>query len=118
MRILFTLAGGSGHLEPLLPLARAARARGHTVAFSARPWMVPKIEALRFEAFGAGPDAGLTPVRKPLAPVDLAADLRRIGTGFGRRVTSSRAAELVPVCQAWRPDVMVCEEVDYGGMVA
>ena len=33
MRLLFTLAGGSGHLEPLVPLARAAQARGHTVAF-------------------------------------------------------------------------------------
>jgi UDP:flavonoid glycosyltransferase YjiC (YdhE family) len=60
----------------------------------------------------------LTPVRKPLAPVDLAAELRRVGTGFGRRVTGSRAAELVPFCQAWRPDVMVCEEVDFGAMVA
>jgi UDP:flavonoid glycosyltransferase YjiC (YdhE family) len=37
MRILFTFAGGSGHLEPLIPIARAAEAAGHTVAFSGRP---------------------------------------------------------------------------------
>ena len=35
MRILFTCAGGLGHLYPLLPLARAARAAGHQVLFAA-----------------------------------------------------------------------------------
>ena len=48
MRMLFTFAGGSGHLEPLLPIARAARAAGHLVAFAGRPWMVPKVEAAAF----------------------------------------------------------------------
>ena len=61
MRLLFNFAGGSGHLEPLVPLARAAQVHGHTVAFSSRPWMVPKIETLGFMAFAAGPDTGLTP---------------------------------------------------------
>ena len=40
MRILFTFVGGSGHYEPLVPIARAALAAGHTVAFACRPSMV------------------------------------------------------------------------------
>jgi UDP:flavonoid glycosyltransferase YjiC (YdhE family) len=36
MRMLFGFAGGSGHLEPLVPLARAAREAGHVDAFAGR----------------------------------------------------------------------------------
>jgi UDP:flavonoid glycosyltransferase YjiC (YdhE family) len=118
MRVLFTFAGGSGHLDPLVPLARAAAARGHTVAFSGRPWMTPQVEALGFAAFGAGTDAGLTPKRLPLATVNLAQDIRDIGTGFGRRVGGSRAAGLLPLCTEWQPDLLVYEETDFGAMVA
>jgi hypothetical protein len=42
VRILFTFAGGSGHLNPLIPIARAAESAGHTAAFVGRPWMVPR----------------------------------------------------------------------------
>jgi UDP:flavonoid glycosyltransferase YjiC (YdhE family) len=117
MRILFTFAGGSGHLEPLVPIARATEAAGHTVAFVGRPWMVPKVEALGFAAFAAGSDAGLTPQRLPLAQVDLEQDMRDIGTGFGRRLGRERATDILPLCAAWRPDLLVCEEVDFGAMI-
>ena len=70
MRLLFTFAGGSGHLEPLVPIARAAEAAGHVVAFAGRPWMVPEVDALGFDAFATGSDVGLTPRRLPLADVD------------------------------------------------
>ena len=118
MRMLFTFAAGSGHLEPMLPLAYAVRALGHTVAFSGRPWMTPQVEALGFEALPAGPDAGLTPKRLALAPINTAQDIQHVGTGFGRRVGRSRAAGLLPICANWQPDLLVCEEMDFGAMVA
>lgn len=117
MRMLFTFAGGSGHLEPLVPLARAAAARGHAVAFVGRPWMCPKVADLGFPVFAAGSDAGLTPQRRPLVAPDLEQELRVVGTGFGRRVARERAADLLPLCAAWQPDLLVCEEVDFGAMV-
>ncbi len=117
LRLLFTFAGGSGHLEPLLPLARTAKAVGHAVAFAARPWMVPKVEALGFAAFGAGSDTGLTPVRRPLVAVDVEADIQDLGHGFGRRIARERAAGLLPLCEMWRPDLVVCEETDFGALV-
>lgn len=116
-RILFTFAGGSGHLEPLIPLARAAEAERHSVAFAGRPWMMPQVDAAGFPAFAAGSDVGLTPKRLPLAEVDLDRDMRDVGTGFGRRVARERAADILPLCTEWRPDLLVCEEFDFGAMV-
>jgi UDP:flavonoid glycosyltransferase YjiC (YdhE family) len=116
-RILFTFAGGSGHLEPLIPLASAAEAGRHSVAFAARPWMVPQVDAAGFAVFVAGSDLGLTPTRLPLAEADLDQDMRDVGIGFGRRIARERAADILSLCSEWRPDLLVCEEFDYGAMV-
>jgi len=116
-RFLFTFAGGSGHLEPLIPIARAAEAAGHSVAFVGRPWMIPQVEALGFPAFAAGSDVGLTPKRLPLVEADLEQDMRDVGVGFGRRIARERAADVLPLCDRWRPDLLVCEEFDFGAMV-
>jgi UDP:flavonoid glycosyltransferase YjiC (YdhE family) len=117
MRILFTFAGGSGHLEPLISIARAAEATGHTIAFAGRPWMIPQVEALGFAASATGSDVGLTPQRLALKPVDLEGDMRAVGDGFGRRIARERAADILPLCTQWRPDLLVCEEMDFGAMV-
>jgi UDP:flavonoid glycosyltransferase YjiC (YdhE family) len=116
-RILFTFAGGSGHLEPLIPLARAAEAERNTVAFVGRPWMIPQVDAAGFPAFVAGSDAGLAPTRLPLVKADLDQDMRDVGDGFGRRIARERAADILSLCMEWRPDFLVCEELDFGAMV-
>jgi UDP:flavonoid glycosyltransferase YjiC (YdhE family) len=110
MRILFTFAGNRGHLDPLLPIARAALSRGHTVAFSGRPWMVPKVEALGFACFPAGIDEGLVPERRPLRPLD-----RGRAGPWGARKPRARIADLLPLCRAWRPDIVVWEDTDFAG---
>jgi UDP:flavonoid glycosyltransferase YjiC (YdhE family) len=116
-RILFTFAGGSGHLEPLIPLARAAEAARHSVAFAARPWMIPQVDAAGFRAFVAGSDLGLTPKRQPLAEADLDQDMRDVGIGFGGRIARERATDVLSLCTDWQPDLLVCEEFDFGAMV-
>ena len=50
MRLLFTCTGGSGHFLPAIPIARAAVARGNTVAFSAQEMMLGAVEAAGFPA--------------------------------------------------------------------
>jgi len=50
MRILFTFIGGSGHLRPLLPFARAAQAAGHTVAVAGSGGRYEEIVAAGFTA--------------------------------------------------------------------
>jgi len=116
--MLFAFAGGRGHLEPLVPLARAAVAAGHTVAFAGRPWMASQVEAFGFASFSAGSDAGLVPGSRPLVAADIEAEMRAVGPGFGRRIARARAKDLLPLCETWRPDLLVCEELDYGAMIA
>jgi UDP:flavonoid glycosyltransferase YjiC (YdhE family) len=116
-RILFTFAGGSGHFEPLVPLARAAAKDGHVIAFTGRPWMVPRVEELGFQAFSAGSDDGLTPVRRPLLVIDRERELEDLRDGFVRRIARERAADLLGLVARWQPDVIVWEETDFGAAV-
>ena len=112
MRVVFTFSGGQGHLDPLVPIARAAAAAGHTVAFAGRPWMVPKVESLGFACFRGGTDEGLEPVTRPLVPIDMEREARVLMIGFGQVVARSRAPELLSTFVSWRPDVVVWDETD------
>jgi UDP:flavonoid glycosyltransferase YjiC (YdhE family) len=79
--------------------------------------MVPKVEALGFAAFASGTDVGLTPTRRPLVRVNLEREMRAVGGGFGRRIARERATDVLALCAEWRPDLLVCEEMDFGPMV-
>jgi UDP:flavonoid glycosyltransferase YjiC (YdhE family) len=79
--------------------------------------MTPQVEALGFAYFAAGSDLGLTPQRLPLAPIDLQREMRAVGSGFGGRVARARAADLLSICERWQPDLLVCEELDFGAML-
>src|SRR5689334_16032849 len=50
MRILFTSTAGTGHLNPLLPVARAARAAGHDIKFALPATAVAHVNRLGFDA--------------------------------------------------------------------
>ncbi|HET6173674.1 MAG TPA: glycosyltransferase [Gaiellales bacterium] len=117
MRILFTFAGGSGHLEPLVPIARAASAGGHEVAFAGRPLMIPAVRALGFSAHAIGTDSGLAPERLPLREPDPEREDEVLRDGFARRIARERAQGLLPLCGQWRPDLLVCDETDFGAIV-
>ena len=54
-RILFTSRPLAGHFDPLLPLAAAARAAGHTVGFATGDPAVGRARDLGYAAFDAGP---------------------------------------------------------------
>ncbi|WP_433083863.1 glycosyltransferase [Dactylosporangium sp. CA-052675] len=112
MRILFGFAGGNGHVQPLLPLARAAAARGHAVAFTGRPGVLPK----EFEGFPAGADE--PDDRRPLRPVDRDREERDFLGGFGGWIARERAATTGAVARQWRADLIVCDEGDFGSMIA
>jgi UDP:flavonoid glycosyltransferase YjiC (YdhE family) len=119
LRVLFTFAGGSGHLEPLVPIARAVRDAWHTVAFSGRSAVAGRVRELGFEMFVTGPPGPEAPsTRTPLLEVDLEREARVLREGFAGRIARERAAGVLKVCGEWRPDLLVCGEVDFGAMVA
>ena len=119
LRVLFTFAGGTGHLLPLVPLARAAAAAGHDVAFACQPEMVAVVEA---EGFAAAATGGATlrtePTRTPLLPLDEEREARAVSRTFARRVPRERAAALVSLLRERPADLVVRDEVDLGAAVA
>ncbi len=120
MRVLFTYAGGSGHADPLVPIAVALRAAGHDVAFFGRRSAAAALDANGFTLFpdtddralAAGDDAPIT----PLLELDMEREYRDL-RGFADRIARARMARVVALADEWRPDLLVCDEADYGCMV-
>jgi UDP:flavonoid glycosyltransferase YjiC (YdhE family) len=118
MRLLCSFVGGNGHFEPLVPIARLAVAAGHTVAFTCRPGMIPTVEKAGFAAFASGPDFGDSDKRYPLVEVNMEREEEALRESFARRLARERAQDILAVCREWQPDVIVCDEIDFGGMIA
>ena len=76
-RILFTTLPATGHFHPLVPLARAAVAAGHEVAFATPASFCPTVEAVGFRCFPAGFDRRRRAARRAV-PADARADGRRV----------------------------------------
>jgi UDP:flavonoid glycosyltransferase YjiC (YdhE family) len=118
VRALFTFMGGPGHLEPLLPVALAARDAGHTVAVAGRPAVLRTTEALGLEVFGTATDRERAPERTQLLPVDRDREARDVRNGFGLHLARAHAPSICELGEAWSPDVLVCDEVDFGSLIA
>ena len=117
MRMLFTFAGGRGHLEPLVPIARAAQRPGHTVAISGQAGLTDVIRAYGFQAFAPGPPVGRT-AKTPLLPLDPAREELGLRRSYAGWIARGRANDLVALCADWRTDLLVCDEFDFGAMIA
>jgi UDP:flavonoid glycosyltransferase YjiC (YdhE family) len=118
VRLLFGFVGGRGHLEPLAPVARAAVARGHAVAVAAHPGSAGWVAEHELEAIplpGVAP--GGPPERRPLTGPDQAREDRALREAFGGRLARERATGVLAIAREWRPDAVVCDEVDFGAMI-
>lgn len=118
MRILFTFIGGRGHLQPLVPVARAAQKMGHPVAFGCGHALAAVVQAEGFPVFPLGTRNGSAPKRLPLRPLDAAREALEFRDGFARRGAQNRAPLAYALCVDWQPDVLVCDETDFGSMAA
>ena len=118
MRILFAFAGGQGHFEPLVPLARAALAAGHEVAVAGRRELLGAIRSRGFEALespGAAPDPAK---RFPLVPFDRADEERALREWYAGTLARERADALLSVAGEWGAEAIVRDEADFGARVA
>ena len=99
--------------EPLVPLARAAAAAGHTVALTGRRSAVgPEFE---LDFFPTG--AERPPKRIPMRELDPEREQREFRAGFAGRLARERAGDVRALCAEWRPDVVACDETDFGAML-
>lgn len=118
MRLLFAFAGGQGHFDPLVPLARAAAAEGHDVAVTGRADMLEAIREPGFEAIespGKAPDPA---ARMPLKAYDPADEERALREWYAGELALQRAKALTEIARDWRAERIVRDEVDYGARVA
>ena len=124
MRILCTFVGGLGHLTPLLPVARAARAAGHEVAIAGSGGLVPRIEEAGFRAYATSPaphHSGTPAGPRPDAP----RGHRRASGGAGvrrqlrrpRRAADGRCRARACI-EDFRPDLVLRDETDLGTTIA
>lgn len=121
MRILFTMVQLSGHFHPLVPVARAAEAAGHEVAFACAASFVPTVERAGFRAFPAGFDnrGRASPELFPGYFAMLAAGRSLVLSDIFIGVYSTAMVpDLVAIARAWRPDLVVRDTNEYGGCVA
>lgn len=81
--------------------------------------MLSTVEQAGFEAFDAGGstvrDAA---TRAPLLKLDLEREYRAVRDGYAGRIARQRAATLLELAQSWKPDLMVCDEMDFGCLIA
>jgi hypothetical protein len=58
------------------------------------------------------------PPLRPLLELDPAREDAVLRDGFAGRIARERAELTFAACAVWGPDVVVCDDVDFGGMVA
>ena len=123
MRMLFTCRPGDGHFQPLLPLAVAARDRGHEVYFASGEPTATKARGLGFVSEPAGLSEAETLARRsallggvPLAQPEIRAFAFR--QWFSEVETPPRLAALKAVCTRLRPDVLVHDTAELAGPLA
>ncbi|WP_194289929.1 glycosyltransferase [Nocardia macrotermitis] len=112
VRILFGSTPVPGHVLPLLPLADAAVAAGHEVAFLTAADMAPFLHGRTLLPAGASFEkiAAETAARSTV-------DSRHPGAGAAELFAGVRVDltwdEALPAAEAFAPDVLVCETMDY-----
>jgi UDP:flavonoid glycosyltransferase YjiC (YdhE family) len=118
VRLLFAFAGGQGHLDPLVPLAHAARSAGHEVAVTGRAELVPAIRELGFQAIESPGDQPDPAARMPLKAYDPADEERVLREWYAGTLARRRADALIELASQWGAGAIVRDEADYGARVA
>ena len=124
MRVLCTCLPGHGHFNPMLALAQALARAGHEVAFATAQDFCPHVERTGFTAFPAGMAlAGqMEEARHRYPEQDRLTAMERFEQFVPRMLAGvaapARAAELVPLVHAWKPDLLVHDETEFAGPVA
>ncbi len=121
MRILFTLTGGAGHLQPLLPYAAAFQRCGHEVRVAAPNSVAAVLDKAVLHHIvleDPAPDA-MTQVR---ARMDAASGDAAFALAIQDWFYGIQARTVLPGLQAalidWRPDLVVREASEPAGAVA
>ncbi|WP_231914383.1 glycosyltransferase [Rhodococcus sp. LB1] len=117
--VLFSFAGGIGHLSPMLPVARALRGAGHAVGVCGQANIIDG--TLGFDAYfpcGSSAPTSTSESTGILATPDLDHEFSVIGRYFAGTLAPGRFGHVRQIIDSWTPDLLVCDEMDFGAMIA
>ena len=126
MRVLITSISGYGHLQPLLPLAKALSDAHHEVAIATGSELRPRAEAAGFTAFDAG--LAISTAFERLAELFPDQTYNRLEPAeilgwylphlFGDIFAPAMLGDLEPLVRSWRPDVVLHDTWEFAGPIA
>lgn len=121
MRVLISTTANDGHFGPLVPLGRAALARGHEVRVAAPASFADTVRRAGFAhvAFADPSPELVGPVmaRLPTLPFDQA-DTTVVREVFGRIDAQAAYPGVLAAAEDWRPEVLVREPAELGSLAA
>lgn len=106
MRILFVCNPLHGHLNPMLPLARAAHSQGHAVVVATGADIAPLARR-----------EGLTTWSIGMTHAQAGGNRQASWLDYFEASARARIADLAPRCATWRPEWVVHEETELAGPV-
>lgn len=115
MRILFTVNPAPGHLFAMVPLAWALHLEGHQVMVAAPQVLAQQIRRAGLTAAVVGADATFLTCWPPGRPLGGNAVL---DLDVYAAIAEHTMPELVDLVQAWQPDLIVTEPVEFAGPLA
>jgi UDP:flavonoid glycosyltransferase YjiC (YdhE family) len=127
--LLFTSLGSFGHTFPLVPLALAARDAGHDVVFATSEDFLPQLTKAGLETAAAGlaikdafgqafAEAGRAGQWRPVSGVPPEVRAPIVAKVFGELMPKRFVADLQPLFDRARPDLVVNEVANSGGRFA
>jgi UDP:flavonoid glycosyltransferase YjiC (YdhE family) len=117
MRVLFTTQPGTGHLHPLVPIARALEDAGHEVAVASSASFRETIESTGLRAFAAGLD-WMQAEPESRMPGFMKADGPGQILRLAQAATRGMVDDLLDIAAAWSPDAILRDATEYAGWVA
>jgi UDP:flavonoid glycosyltransferase YjiC (YdhE family) len=121
MRVLFSSTRGIGHLEPLLPYAKALRARDHEVIVASPVDLCEAVQKANLEhvPLTHPGDEGLAPLWaqvRTLPPDEIIAFVAR--EIFAGATARAALPDLLATVRSWKPDLVVRDSVEFASAVA
>ncbi len=121
MKVLFTTQPGVGHFNPLVPIARALEAAGHTTRVACSASFAPRVERAGLTPLAAGIDWLETSPELAFPEVEEMTTRERelfLTDLFVDTTANYMTYDLLEYFDTWRPDVIVRDTFEYGGCIA
>ncbi len=117
VRILIAASPGVGHLLPLLPVARAARARGHEVVIAAGASLAGIAAGAGFQFAAIGP-ASIEQAAAAFPEINALTGRRRAVLTFKAvfcgPIATGMAEGIDDIVARWQPDAIIREDLEFG----